>query len=102
MENVASYDFNNVDSIVINDINDIKKNFVFDYCRAKGKADLEWLFEVLYRPQKEDKKGVLRDTSFMEVRREFAQRFFPHLITPKKDREPTLKEMIAMELQRQQ
>jgi len=102
MENATSYDFNNLDSIVIEHINDIDKPFVFNYCKAKGKTDLEWAFEVLDRPQKEDKKGVLRDVSFMTIRREFAKKYFPHLIPTKTERQPTLKEMLAEELSKYQ
>jgi len=100
MENGFKYDFNNLDSIVLDNINDIDKPFVFKYCKAKGEADLEWAFGVLDTPQKEDKNGVLRDTSFMKVRREFAKRYFPHLVPVKKVEEPTLKKMIAEELKR--
>ena len=69
-------------------INDIDGAFVIAYCKAQGQAGTDWLKQIYSTPPKKDKNGVEREISFLQVRNEFARKYFPHLApqrkTPKK------------------
>ncbi len=72
-------------------INDINGDYVFDYCKEQGQEAIDWLKEVYARPPKRDKNGVEREISFIEVRNEFARKFFPHLAPKSKSKKKTIK-----------
>ena len=61
-------------------INEIDGDFVVDYCKEQGAEAVAWLKEIYNRPPKPDKNKVLREISFIEVRNEFARKYFSHLV----------------------
>jgi len=77
-----------------NNINDINGDFVFDYCKEQGQAAIDWLKAVYARPKKKDKNGVEREISFIEVRNEFARKYFPHLAPKSKTKKKTIKDKL--------
>jgi transposase len=75
-------------------INDIDGDYVMNYCKSQGQESVDWLKEVYARPKKKDKNGIERAISFIEVRNEFARKYFPHLAPKKKSRKKTIKDML--------
>jgi len=75
-------------------INDINGEFVVTYCKEQGAAAVDWLKGVYARPKKEDKNGKAREISFIEVRNEFARKYFPHLIPQSKTKKKTIKNLL--------
>jgi hypothetical protein len=75
-------------------INDIDGEFVMGYCKQQGQAAVDWLKEIYARPKKKDKNGKEREISFIEVRNEFARKYFPHLAPKKKTKKPTIKNLL--------
>ena len=75
-------------------INDIDGDFVFSYCKSQGQEGVDWLKAIYAQPKKKDKNGVERDISFIEVRNEFARKYFPHLAPKKKSKKQTIKDKL--------
>jgi hypothetical protein len=75
-------------------INDIDGEFVVNYCKGQGQEGVAWLKEIYARPKKKDKNGVERAISFIEVRNEFARKYFPHLAPKRKSKRQTIKDML--------
>ncbi len=67
-------------------INDIDGDYVMTYCKEQGQEGVDWLKEIYSRSKRPDKNGVLREISFIEVRNEFARKYFPHLVQKRKQR----------------
>lgn len=72
-------------------INDINGDYVFDYCKEQGQEAIDWLKAIYAKPPKKDKNGHEREISFIEVRNEFARKFFPHLAPKSKAKKKTIK-----------
>ena len=75
-------------------INDIDGKFVVAYCKGQGQEGIDWLKEVYARPPKKDKNGVEREISFIEVRNDFARKYFPHLAPKKGKKKQTIKNLL--------
>lgn len=75
-------------------INDIDGDFVVAYCKQQGQEAVDWLKEVYARPPKKDKNGRERTISFIEVRNDFARKFFPHLAPKRKTKRQTIKDKL--------
>lgn len=75
-------------------INDIDGKFIVDYCKGQGQDAIDWLKEIYARPKKKDKNGVERDISFIEVRNEFARKYFPNLAPKSKSKKQTIKDLL--------
>lgn len=75
-------------------INDIDGDFVMAYCKEQGQEGVNWLKEIYSKPKRPDKNGVLREISFIEVRNEFARKYFPHLAPKKKTKKKTIKDKL--------
>lgn len=75
-------------------INDIDGKYIVDYCKEQGQADIDWLKTIYARPPKKDKNGVERAISFIEVRNEFARKYFPQLAPKSRSKKQTIKDLI--------
>lgn len=75
-------------------INDIDGAYIVDYCKEQEQDAIDWLKELYARPKKKDKNGVERDISFIEVRNEFARKYFPSLAPKSKSKKQTIKDLI--------
>lgn len=75
-------------------INDIDGKFIVDYCKEQGQDAIDWLKEIYARPKKKDKNGMERDISFIEVRNEFARKYFPSLAPKSKSKKQTIKDLL--------
>lgn len=75
-------------------INDIDGDYVVSYCKGQGQDAIDWLKEVYARPKKKDKNGKERTISFIEVRNEFARKFFPHLAPKRKAKRKTIQDKL--------
>ena len=71
-------------------INDIDGDYVVKYCKEQGQASIDWLKSIYAKPPKKDKNGRERAISFIEVRNEFARKFFPHLAPKSRARKETI------------
>lgn len=76
---------------------EICMDFIENYCVAKNRTD--WLVEVVQKTKPvKDKDGnntdKTRDYTFIEIRAEFVDEFFPQIKGKKKKNKPTLKEKI--------
>lgn len=79
----------------INKLNDIDFGFIMEYVKGKGKADIQWLKELAEMPVPPDKNGKERKISFIELRKEFAIKYFPDFAPKEKVKKPTMWEQIA-------
>lgn len=75
-------------------INDIDGEYIVSYCKEQGQEAIDWLKAVYARPKKKDKNGVERDISFIEVRNEFARKYFPSLAPKGKSKKQTIKGLL--------
>lgn len=75
-------------------INDIDGGYIVSYCKEQGQEAIDWLKAIYARPKKKDKNGVERDISFIEVRNEFARKYFPNLAPKGKSKKQTIKGLL--------
>ena len=76
-------------------INDIDGDFVEAYCREQGQEVTAYVNSLYDQPPKPDKNGAERDISFIEIRNEFARKYFPDLAPKAKTKPKTLKQRLA-------
>jgi hypothetical protein len=79
----------------LTNIKDVTFDYIVDYVKGKGKADIQWLKEVANKPVAPDKNGKERKISFIEIRKEFVIKYLPHLAPKPKEKKPTMWERIA-------
>ena len=79
----------------INDIKEITFDYIMEYVKGKGAADIKWLKEVANKPVAADKNGKPRKISFIEIRKEFTIKYFPDLAPKPREKKPTMWERIA-------
>lgn len=79
----------------ITNIKEITFDFIVEYITEKGKADKQWLKELAAKPVPPNKNGKERKISFIEIRKEFAIKYFPNLIAPPHEKKPSMYDRIA-------
>lgn len=70
-------------------------NDIVEWCKANNQV--EWLKKKVETPvEDKDKDGneFKRDISFIEIKRDFAEKFMPE-IAPKKTKKPSMKDIVA-------
>lgn len=85
----------------VEDITEVTLPLMYEYVKRKGPDAEDWLIEMLEKEvpsKKKDKDGnpVMRKTTFIEQRNEFAKKYFPDLApkgTSKKT--PVTKDILA-------
>jgi len=77
------------------EVKEISFDYIIDYVKEKGKADIAWLKELANRQIADEKSGKTRNISFVEVRNEFARKYLPEIVRPPKEKKPTMKERLA-------
>lgn len=73
-------------------IKDIDFDFIKDYCVENGQVD--WLKKVAKTKVPNDKNGRKRKISFIEIRNEFAEKFFPAIVPVAKPKKKSIYELI--------
>ena len=77
------------------EVKEISFDYIIDYVKEKGKADIAWLKELANGQVVDKKSGRTRNISFVEVRNEFARKYLPEIVRPPKEMKPTMKERLA-------
>lgn len=78
----------------INDIKEINLAFILEYVKEQGPDAIQWLKDLKNKPVPPDKNGRERKMSFIELRNEFANKFFPELAPKHKEKKPSMWEQI--------
>ena len=76
-------------------LNEIKLDYIMDYCSGRGQADVEWL-QSLYAELPKDKDGNERDLTFIEIRTAFAKKYYPHFMSGTKTMRERIMELKAV------
>lgn len=71
-------------------LKNINFDFIVNYCVRNG--EVEWLKQCSHEPVPVDKNGNERRKSFIEIRSEFIEHFFPELKA--KPKKPTIYDII--------
>lgn len=79
----------------ITDIKEITFDYIVDYVKEKGKADIQWLKELAAKPVPPNKNGKERKISFIEIRKEFVIKYMPDLAPQPKEKKPSMYDRIA-------
>lgn len=77
------------------EVRDISFDYIIDFVKEKGKADIAWLKKFVDQQVVDKKSGKTRNISFVEVRNEFARKYLPEIVRPPKEIKPTMKERLA-------
>lgn len=72
-------------------IGEINGEYLIAYCVAN--KEVKWLKETANK-EKEDKNGVVKKYSFLQMRQDFVLKFFPELANKPKPKKPTLYDRI--------
>ena len=75
-------------------LNDINMEYIISYVKSKGEKDIKWLKELNAKKVDNDKNGKARKISFIEIRNEFARKYFPDLVPKAKEKKKTMNQMI--------
>lgn len=78
----------------INNIKEIDLDFILEYVKAQGQEDIQWLKDLKNKPVPPDKNGRERKMSFIELRKEFAIKYFPELAPKPKEKKLSMWEQI--------
>lgn len=78
----------------IKDIKEINLAFILEYVKEQGTDAIQWLKDLKNKPVPPDKNGRERKMSFIELRNEFANKFFPELAPKHKEKKPSMWEQI--------
>jgi len=78
----------------IKTLNDIEFPFVIAHVKSQGAEDKKWLKDLAATTGLTDKNGKARRMSFIEIRKEFAIRYLPHLAPQAKEKKPTMYDLI--------
>ena len=73
-------------------IKDIDFEFIKEYCVDNGHVD--WLKKLAKSKVPNDKNGVKRRISFIEIRNEFTKKFFPALVPVAKPKKKSIYDII--------
>lgn len=87
----------------VEDITEVTLPLMYEYVKRKGPDAEDWLIEMLEKEvpsKKKDKDGnpVMRKTTFIEQRNEFAKKYFPDLAPKGVSKKPTVTKDILAEL----
>ncbi|MCL1794738.1 MAG: hypothetical protein FWG34_12825 [Oscillospiraceae bacterium] len=77
------------------EVKEISFDYIIDYIKGKGKADVAWLKELVNKQVADKKSDQMRNISFVEIRNEFARKYMPEIVRPPKETKPTMKERLA-------
>ena len=77
------------------EVKEISFDYIIDYVKEKGKADIAWLKELANSEVIDKKSGKIRNISFIEVRNQFARKYLPEIVPAPKELKPTMKERLA-------
>jgi hypothetical protein len=77
------------------EVKEISFDYIIDYVKEKGKADIAWLKDLADQQVADKKSGAKRNISFVEIRNEFARKYLPEIVRPPKQTKPTMKERLA-------
>lgn len=75
-------------------IKDIDLAYIMDYVSEQGDEAKKWLKDLSHREVKPDKNGRERRISFIEIRKEFAIKYFPELAPKPKEKKPSMYDLI--------
>jgi len=78
----------------IKDIKEINLEFIIGYVKEQGPDAIQWLKELKNKPVPPDKNGRERKMSFIELRKEFAIKYFPELAPKPKEKKLSMWEQI--------
>jgi hypothetical protein len=70
-------------------------NDIVEWCKANNQV--EWLKKEVETIVVDEKDGVEfeRDISFIEIKRDFAEKFMPEIAPQKKPKKPSMKDIVA-------
>jgi len=68
--------------------------YIVDYVKQQGNADVQWLKETATKKMPPDKNGKERKITFIELRNEFVRKYMPELMPPAKPKKPSMYEII--------
>lgn len=78
------------------DYKKMKFNDIVEWCKANNQV--EWLkkeVEIIVVDEDKDGNEFERDISFIEIKRDFAEKFMPEIAPQRKPKKPTMKDIVA-------
>lgn len=71
-------------------------NDIVEWCKANNQV--EWLkkeVETIVVDEDKDGKEFERDITFIEIKRDFAEKFMPEIAPQRKPKKPSMKDIVA-------